>query len=299
MKRKILLTGSGGFIGKNIKESYLADKYDIISPRSYELNLIDTEAVDEYFRNKSFDVVIHAGCKPGHRNAKDKNNLFYSNIRMFENLVRHFDKFTKFINCGSGAIYDMASDVTFAKEEHIYEKMGKDEHSFCKYVVGKRIDGIFASGKEIVDMNIFGIFGKYEDWEIRFPSNAICKLIFDLPITLRQNRKFSYLYVKDLMPIIDFFIENKTKYSSYNICPDVSTTLLDVAKIVKNISGKNVEIICGKSGFGYDYTGDNSRLHSEFQELKFTQLETALEELLRYYEANKNIINKDLLMEDK
>ena len=96
MRKKILLTGSGGFIGKNIKESYLSEKYDIFSPRSFELDLIDTQAVDEYFRDKEFDVVLHSGCKPGHRNAKDTSNLLYSNVRIFENLERHKDKYGKF-----------------------------------------------------------------------------------------------------------------------------------------------------------------------------------------------------------
>lgn len=34
----ILLTGSGGFIGRNLKE-YLQDKYTLFCPRSYELDL--------------------------------------------------------------------------------------------------------------------------------------------------------------------------------------------------------------------------------------------------------------------
>ena len=299
MKKKIFLTGSGGFIGKNIKESYLAENYEITSPRSFELNLLDTDAVDEYFKDKYFDVILHSGCKPGHRNAKDLSNLFYSNVRMFENLARQYRHFDKFINFGSGAIYDMFSDITNAKEEDIYKKMGKDDHSFCKYVVGKRIDSLFEEGKKFVDMNIFGIFGKYEDWEIRFPSNSICKAIYGLPITLRQNRRFSYLYVNDLMPILEFFIENDTKFSSYNICPDKETSIKEVAEAVAKISGKNIEIKIGKEGFGFDYTGDNSRLHNEFKELKFTSLEDSLKELYEYYINIQNKIDKNLLMEDK
>ncbi len=299
MKKKILLTGSGGFIGRNIKESYLAEKYEIISPRSFELDLLDSDAVNEYFKDKYFDAIWHAGCKPGHRNAKDTSALFYSNVRMFENLVRQNAHFEKFINFGSGAIYDMCSDITDANENNIYKKIGKDEHSFCKYVVGKRIDALFKEGKKFVDMNIFGIFGKYEDWEIRFLSNAICKAIYDLPITLRQNRKFSYLDVNDLMPVLEFFTENDTKYSHYNVCPDVSTSLLEAAKIVKKISGKDIPIIAAQEGFGYDYTGDNARLHEEFSELKFTPLEKSLENLYKYYENIKNNIDVKLLMEDK
>lgn len=299
MKKKILLTGSGGFIGKNIKESYLFDKYEFISPRSFELNLLDTEAVDDFFKDKRFDVVIHSACKPGHRNAKDLSNILSSNLLMFENLVRHCDKYNKFINFGSGAIYNMYSDITDAKEDNIYEKIGNDDHSFCRYVVGKRIDSLYMEGKSFVDLNIFGIFGKYEDWEIRFPSNAVCKAIHDLPITIRQNRRFSYLDVNDLMPILEFFIENKTKYSSYNVCPDKSTSLVEVAEIVRNISGKDIDIIIKKEGYGFDYTGDNSRLHSEFKDLHFTDLKDSLYNLYKYYEQTKKNIDKNLLLEDK
>lgn len=58
MKKQLLLTGGNGFIGKNIRESFLAQKYDIIAPRSSELNLADTEAVDNYFKTHQFDAVI-------------------------------------------------------------------------------------------------------------------------------------------------------------------------------------------------------------------------------------------------
>jgi GDP-L-fucose synthase len=51
--KMILLTGGSGFIGRNIKESYLAGKYDITAPRSAELNLIDADSVDKFLRNKS------------------------------------------------------------------------------------------------------------------------------------------------------------------------------------------------------------------------------------------------------
>ena len=293
--KKILLTGGNGFIGRNIQESFLAQKYEITAPRSFELNLIDTDCVDDFFKGKSFDVVLHAGVKPGHRNAKDPTNLFYSNLRMFMNLERHKDKFGKLINFGSGAIYDVSANNSNAKETEIFKRMGADDHSFCKYVEHKLIENL----DNFIDLNIFGIFGKYEDWEIRFISNAICKSIFGLPITLRQNRRFSYLFVEDLMPILDYFIENKPKYNAYNIVPDRNIELLDLAKIIKKISPKEIEIKVAKEGFGLDYTGDNSRLKEEIPEVKFTEAEAAVRSLYSYYEQNKNIIQKELLLQDK
>lgn len=293
--KKILLTGGNGFIGKNIQESFLSEEYEIIAPRSFELNLIDTDCVDNYFKGKEFDVVLHAGTKPGHRNAKDPTNLFYSNVRMFENLERHKTQFTKFINFGSGAIYDTTKNILNVKEENRFDNIGVKEHDFCKYVVSKQIENL----DNFVDLNIFGIFGKYEDWQIRFISNAICKTLFDLPITIRQNRLFSYLFVEDLMPILEILIENDCKHKSYNIVPDEKATLLDIAKQVKIISGKDIEIKISNEGLGLDYTGNNSRLKNEFRNIKFTKLEQAITMLYNYYKDNLNILNKELLLKDK
>lgn len=295
MKKQILLTGGNGFIGKNVQESFLGNKYDIIAPRSFELDLTDTNAVDEFFEDKTFDVVLHAGVKPGHRNSKDTANLFYSNLRMFQNLERNKDKFGKLINFSSGAIYDVSKDITDAKEDSICQNMASDEHGFCKYVIAKQAK----HWDNFIDLNIFGIFGKYEDWEIRFISNAICKAIFDLPITLRQNRRFSYLYVDDLMPILEFFIENECKYNSYNIVPDEKVELLDIAKIVKKLSGKDIEINVANEAYGLDYTGCNQRLKSEFSNVKFTNIERSILALYNYYNQNIGLIDKKLLLEDK
>ena len=230
--QKVLLTGGSGFIGKNLKESFLAEKYNLIAPSHAELDLSNTDSVDTFFKKHEFDVVLHSAVKPGHRNARDLTQLFYTNIRMFQNLERHKDRFGKLINFGSGAIYDVAADNAGVREEDIFKRMGKDEHSFCKYVVHKQIEHL----DNFIDLNIFGIFGRYEDYAIRFISNAICKTLFDLPITLRQNRRFSYLDVADLPQVLECLIENKPRFNSYNVTPDNFVELKDIAcpeKILK------------------------------------------------------------------
>lgn len=295
MRKKILLTGGNGFIGKNIRESYLSRCYEIVSPRSFELDLADTDAVDNYFRSHCFDAVIHAAVKPGHRNAKDPTNLFYTNMRMFENLARHTDRFGKLINLGSGAVYDVAADNRQVTEEEIGLRCGKDEHSFCKYAVHKRLETL----PHAVDLNIFGIFGKYEDWQIRFISNAICKTLFGLPITLRQNRRFSYLYVNDLMPVLEHFIECSAVHKSYNVTPNEETELLEAAKIVRTVSGSDVKIQVASDGYGLNYTGCNSRLRAQIPSLRFTSLKRAVEDLYRYYQEKKSMLNVDFLQTDK
>lgn len=295
--KKILLTGGSGFIGKNIKESVLSQTYELYAPSHAELDLADTESTDSYFSLHRFDAVIHAAVKPGHRNAPDLTNLFYTNNRIFFNLLRHADRCGRILNLGSGAIYDMRHYMPMMSEDYFGQHIPIDEHGYNKYVCGRYMEHC---PEDIVDLRIFGIFGKYEDYAIRFISNAICKTLFDLPVTLRQDRDFSYLYAPDLAPILAWFIENKPRYRAYNITPDEVSSLLDLGGKVIKLSGKNLPMKVGTDGMGLPYTGSNARLREEMGAvLHFTPMQKALEELYSWYGSIKDTLNRNCLLYDK
>lgn len=294
--KTVLLTGGSGFIGRNICESYLNDKYIIISPTSRELNLVDEKSVDQYFSANKIDIVIHAAVKPSHRNAKDLNDIFYSNTRMFFNLERKSDQFEKMLVLGSGAVYDMRYYHPHMLEFEYTKHIPADDHGYCKYVCSKMIE----HSANIYDLRLFGVFGKYEDYAIRFISNAICKSLFDLPITIKQNRRFDYLFIDDLMPVIEWFIENSPQKKIYNVTSNEARSLYDIASLVKRISKKvDLPIIVAQERMGLEYSGDNSGLKTEFLDLSFTPFDKSLKSLYEWYEFHKDIINVDLLLEDK
>lgn len=293
--KTILLTGGGGFIGRNIHESFLVDKYHVLSPSSSELNLADEKQVADYLRRHTVDIVIHAAVKPSHRNAKDLSDILYVNTRMFFNLERYKDCFEKILVIGSGAIYDNRHYRPKMEEDSWMDHIPVDEHGYCKYVCEK----VIAHCPTIYDLRVFGIFGKYEDYAIRFISNAICKVLFDLPISIKQNRKFDYLYVNDLMPILDWFVQNEPKYKAYNITPDSSISLYDLAVIVREVAGKpSHPIVISQEGMGLEYSGDNSRLKSE-SEFHLTPLALAIDDLYRWYSGKKEQLDRNLLVIDK
>ncbi|MDR0891844.1 MAG: NAD(P)-dependent oxidoreductase [Mediterranea sp.] len=294
--KTILLTGGSGFIGKNIQESYLASQYQIDAPSSRELNMADEESVRQYFDSHHPDVVIHAAVKPCHRNAKDFNNLFYTNTRMYFNLERYADRYEKMLVIGSGAIYDSRCYRPKMREEEWTDHIPADEHGFCKYVCEKSIE----HSRNIYDLRVFGIFGKYEDYAIRFISNALCKALFDLPITLRQDRKFDYLYVDDLMPILQWFIESSPRHKAYNITPDHSISLHELALMVRQIADKpDLPIQVAQPGMGLEYSGDNQRLREENAGLSFTPIRESVTYLYNWYKERKELLDKQCLLVDK
>ena len=292
---KILLTGGSGFIGKNLLDSPLADKYDIFAPVHSRLDLLDEDAVKYHLKNGSFDFVIHCATTPGHRNAKEHVRVFYDSTRMFFNLVRNAGYFKKMLVLGSGAIYDMRHYWPKMNEGYFDAHIPADEHGLCKYVCGKYIE----KADNIIDLRVFGIYGKYEDYAIRFISNMICKALFDLPLTMKQNRSFDYLWAEDLPPVIEHFLENGAAHKAYNVTPDSSVELVELARKVLAAAGKDLPIRIAQPGLGPEYSGDNSRLKAEIKKLCFTPPEAGIEKLYAWYSANKSSINREALLFDK
>lgn len=293
--KKILVTGGTGFIGHNIVESYLAEQYEIVAPRRAELNLADDNSIQQYFTKHSFDVVIHSAAKPGHRNAEDTSSLLLTNSRMMANLLKYQDSWGKLLNMGSGAVYDMRHYQPKMKESYFGTHIPADEHGYNKYMLGKLLPSL----TNVYDFRIFGIYGKYEDYAIRFISNAICKALFDLPITLRQNRKFDYLYINDLMPVLEYFIEHSPEEKSFNITPDESIGLLDIAHMVRATDGNKVAVKVAQEGLGMEYSGDNSLLRTTIKTINFTPIEKGIEQLYKWYADNRDTLNRALLIADK
>jgi UDP-glucose 4-epimerase len=290
----VLITGGSGFIGKNLVES-LKGKYEILSPSRQDLDLLDDRAIRRYFIDHHIDVVVHSATTPGHRNAKPVADLALRNQKMFFGLARNRDRYGKLIFLSSGAVYDMRHYLPNMKEEYFDTHVPVDEHGFSKYVCAKYIE----EADKIVELRLFGVFGKYEDYEIRFISNAICKVIMGLPITIKQNRTFDYLYVEDLAMVVDHFIMHEAQYKTYNVTSGETMDLRSLAEIVSQTSGEKTEILIKEEGWGIEYSGDNSRLRESLPHLHFTPLSRSIPSLYAWYENNRHVINKALLLVDK
>ena len=292
--QRILLTGGRGFIGRNLVTS-LNDDYEILAPSSQELDLTDTLAVQKYIDTHAVDAVIHSATTPGHRNALPVSDLVARNLRMFHNLMRCREAFGKFLYLSSGAIYDMRAYQDRMCESYFDVSVPVDTHGFSKYVIGQFVE----REASVIELRLFGVFGPHEDYAIRFISNAICKALHGIPITLRQDRLFDYLYVNDLDPILRHFLSASPSDNIFNVTPDESVSLLTVATLVRELTGADVPILVAESGLALPYTGDNSRLHNEIPQIKFTPIKEAIKKLIEWYREHIHLVDTTLLMVDK
>lgn len=277
---KILLTGSGGFIGKNLK-TYLQDKYELLCPRSVELNLCDYAAVKDYFANNKIDFIIHCGSIGGARGLQDKDTTVEENLAMVKNLIACKDCSVRIILFGSGAMYGKDRNLHKVKESEIGKYTPKDLYGISKMEIAK----VVKTRNDIVCLNIFACYG-YGEKENRFPSYAINQALRGDSIEINQNVVFDYLWVEDMQRIVAYFVENKPTNKIINITPTDSISLLEIAQIVKEISGKQIDIKINNPIMNNEYSGDNSRLLTEISDFNFTPIKTGLKKL---YEYNKDV----------
>lgn len=294
--KKIFLTGSGGFIGRNLKES-LAKKYNVFAPRSSELNLLDTQDVERYMKRHSFDCVVHAAAEVMARNySKDVSTMLQNNLQMFFSITRNSRYTNRILYFGSGAEYDKSRDLHLVKETDFDEYVPADPYGFSKYVMSKCV----VNDPKIISLKLFGCFGKYENWEVRFISNAICKALNNMDITIKKNVFFDYMYIGDLQRAVGLFIEKKNlSHQHYNLCTGKSIDLKSLAKLVQTVSQKDIAIKIMERGLAKEYSGSNARFMKEYNSFEFISHRKAIAELYSWYNANIQLINKRLLLTDK
>ena len=71
-----------------------------------------------------------------------------------------------------------------------------------------------------------------------------------------------------------------------NVTPTDSISLLEISKIVNEISDFKSEITIKADALGNEYTGDNTRLLKEIPNFKFTDMKSGLNALYNYLSAN-------------
>jgi len=289
---KILITGASGFIGRNLFEK-LNEKYEVTALRSGELNLLDMHSVESYFKNHSFDIVIHTATNNKKRTSSIEYDYLDGNLRMFFNIERSRNYYGRMYYFGSGAEYDMEHYIPEMKEEYFGTYIPKDPYGFSKYVMSKACGDV---NNNIYDLRLFGVYGKYEAWERRFISNAICRALKGKDISIQKNVYFDYLWIEDLCDIIQWFLENEPRYKHYNVCRGERIDLYSLACIVREILGINCEIIISQPGWKPEYTGNNERLRKEMGEYSFTSFEQSIRKLCDFYIENIDEIDEKKLI---
>ncbi|MBP5311943.1 MAG: NAD-dependent epimerase/dehydratase family protein [Clostridia bacterium] len=266
--KKIVILGSGGFVGKSLTEYFSHDTahgYEVVPVTRSLVDLSDGAAVREFMEAQRPDVVLNCAAvggsrKNGYNDCADVADL---NFRLFENVEKALADLpdTVHVIFGSGAQYDKSGPLAKVSESAIGLSVPKDPYGLGKYRIAKYIG---EKGRKLTLMPvIFALFGPYEDYTYKFISNACVKTMMGMDIVINRNVVFDYLYIDDFCRIIGILLEKLTggeriPNKIFNITPTRSVTLEEIARTVKEVSGKAPGIKVLNEGLNPEYTGNNS-----------------------------------------
>ena len=297
MNKKILITGGSGFIARSLHEEFsncyfLPLKRNVLTPSRKELDLLNAQKVFDYIKENKFDIIIHSATYDAvpRFSTKDSALVLENNLKMFFNIARASDYFGKMIYFGSGAEAGREKWIPRMTEEYIESQMPKDQYGLSKHIMNEYAQ----LSNNIYNLRLFGVFGKFDDWRYRFVSNACCKTVLDMPITINQNVRFDYMDINDLVKIVKWFIDNDPKHHSYNVCSGKAYDYVTLANKILSLSLKDLRIIVNTPGLKKEYSGDNTLLKDTIKDFEFTDLDESIKELYNWFCVNKQIIQKEL-----
>jgi GDP-L-fucose synthase len=228
----VLITGGNGYIAKSLYNAY-KDTYDVTSITRQDFDLTAFQAMNEFFQNKYFDIVIHCAVQGGSRLKEDSYKDMDVNLAMYYNLLQHKPCYGKLIHLGSGA------------EIHNPES----PYGLSKKVISKSISEI----DNFYNIRIFAVFDENE-WETRFIKTCIKKYINKEPM-LVQDKKMSFFYMQDLITLVDHHIQTPSSslLKESNCAYTNSYSLLDIASIINELDDYKVPIyIDAQPGVDYE-----------------------------------------------
>ncbi len=280
--KRLLITGASprSFVGGSLAER-LAGDYEIFAPGRAELDLTDAAALRAWLRKNPVDAVLHCAV-----HGQGAGGELEADLRMFFALADCRELYGRMVYFGSGAEYDKRRSLNGVREEEIGAFVPADAYGFGKYVMNE-----YARASEnIINLRLFSGYGPRENWRARFISGLCCKALLGLPLTLRRDCRFDFVYIEDIAKAVRWALEANPAHADYNLSCGQGRALSEVAGMVRTQSGAAAPVKILSDEAAPDYVGDNSRLAGE-SGIAFTPLAEGIAAMLAHYRRHLHEID--------
>ncbi len=310
INKKILITGSNGFVGKNLHNYlnyYLKNlKCKILIPNKNLLNFLNKKSVDFFFRKNKPDYVFHLAGKVGGINANrlQPANFLYENLLINTNILHACNvyKVKKVISLGAGCAYADKLKQPL-KEKDLWT--GLPNYNLLGYSISKRVlslqSELYNKQYKLNSVVLLpaNIYGPYDNFDSSFPSvmpSLIKKFIYAKKKNLKQievwgdgSASREFVYIDDLILVMVEAMEKINSYKTINVGSGKNYKIKTLVKILKKITNFEGEVYWNKNM----PTGQKNRLfdkklyNSLLNFRKFTDLEAGIKKTVDWYCENK------------
>ena len=256
MIKKILITGSSGQVGSHLVEHFI-DKYEVVG---LDIKKSGIKVVDDVTKLydirdlkpmkkslKNVDLIIHAAAQLDAKRSIE-GPIFDANINIIGTLnllelARKSNKLSKFINISSSSVYGNSKYLPI-DEKHPLVPISP--YGLSKLVAEKYcilFNKLF--NLPVVSLRPFNIYSSRED-----SSEGFISIIYRFVERVKNNEPLiihgdgkqlrNFIHVKDIISFIDLIIDKKGIAGEvYNLGSGKPTNILDIARLVLKINGKD------------------------------------------------------------
>ena len=299
MTKKVLITGGTGFIGRNVVAELIKRGYEVHSlvfppfaPEQkglvqYEMNLMDSNAVDKFLSEHHFENLIHLAWYVGKGCHIADQNIDWTISTL--NLLTSFQKYggKTFVGAGTISEYEykfgyLLEDETPTSPETLY---GESKNSVYK------IAKTFCKQHDIKFKwpRIFNLYGPNEKPQRLMPS-VINSCLKGEDVKVSDCLKFQdYLHVEDTARGIVEVFESDIQ-GAVNICSGKPVQLRYIVNKIAELTNFKGNILWGAipAAFGDEVVvGNNDKLKSIGWSPKYT-LDEGLQHTINWRKENNN-----------
>ncbi|MHB8062206.1 MAG: NAD-dependent epimerase [Ruminiclostridium sp.] len=253
--KKVLITGSAGFIGMHLSRRLLAENYAVVGIdnlndyycvdlKNYRTRILsvypnytfnicgleDHSAIEKLFKNNQFDCVINLAAQAGVRYSIENPRVYIdSNIVGFLNILEGCRNYNieHLIYASSSSVYGANEKIPFSIHDNV-------DHPMSLYAATKKADELMAHAYSslyrlpVTGLRFFTVYGPYgrPDMAYFLFANAIKN---DIPIKVFNYGKMQrdFTYIDDIVESITRLIKKGAPEPNDNwsgISPDPATS---------------------------------------------------------------------------
>lgn len=228
MKRKILLTGASGMVGKNIRENKGFVNDELLTPEHRELELLNYQSTLEYLKKHRPEFIVHAAGIVGgiQANIQAPSKFLVENLDMGRNLLlaAHEVGIEKVMNIGSSCMYPRGHQEPLKEEKILTGELEptNEGYALAKITVAKLGQYLGRQYghqyKTIIPCNLYGRWDKFSPQH----SHLVPAIIHKLSQAKKNNEKTveiwgtgearrEFMNAQDLADFIDYGLANFDK----------------------------------------------------------------------------------------
>jgi len=257
---RILVFGSNGLVGSNVKNVLLETSYECLFSSRKDTDLFDLNSTLQTIKKFQPNIIINCAARVGGINANDKNRTIFLlenlkiNMNIFESLMS-LDPI-KVINLGSSCIYPLDAMNPISESSIMSGKLEPTNSAYAMakltaIELGNSIKKEF--GHNIINLMPTNLYGKYDNFS-KDDSHVIPGLIYRMhDAKINSQKKFSvwgtgtplreFLNAEDFAKSILFILKNNINDDLLNIGSNEEVSIKELASIIQKTINYEGEII--------------------------------------------------------